>query len=81
MIVAGDHANNDMDYVLARHLAARVITEQPFSPISDRAFADARQAVGNCELVIDAGITWGESNARRRELLRLAEAAGKLERA
>ena len=81
MLVAGDHANNDMDCVLARHLAARVITEQPFSPISDRAFAEARQAVGNCELVIDAGITWGESNARRRELLRLAEAAGKLERA
>ena len=71
---------NDVDYVLARHLAARVITEQPFCPVSDAAFAQARQAVESCERVIDAGISFGEANSRLKDLLELAESLGKLEK-
>ena len=78
--IAGILYTNDVDYQLARLLAAEVITEKPFCTISDAAFQRAMEAVEQCDSVIDAGVEIGESNARIAEVLAAAEAAGKLVR-
>ncbi len=76
--IAGILYTNDMDYQLARLLAAEVIEEKPFEPISDHTLARARQAIATCDHIINAGITIGESNHRLKEILAEAEATGKL---
>ncbi|MBQ2627269.1 MAG: ABC transporter ATP-binding protein [Eubacterium sp.] len=76
--ISGILYTNDVDYQLARLLAAEVITEKPFCPISDAAFTRAMEAVEKCERVIDAGVEIGGSNARMAEVLAAAEKAGKL---
>ena len=78
--ISGILYTNDVDYQLARLLAAEVITEKPFCTISDAAFQRAMEAVEQCDSVIDAGVEIGESNARIAEVLAAAEAAGKLVR-
>ena len=78
--IAGILYTNDVDYQLARLLAAEVITEKPFMPVGDTAFDRAMKAVKQCDRVIDAGVTIGESNARIKEVLEAAREAGKLER-
>ncbi len=78
--ISGILYTNDVDYQLARLLAAEVITEKPFCQISDAAFARAMEAVEKCERVIDAGVEIGESNARMEDILAAAEKAGKMER-
>ncbi|MBR0396658.1 MAG: ABC transporter ATP-binding protein [Eubacterium sp.] len=78
--IAGILYTNDVDYQLARLLAAEVITEKPFMPVGDAAFNRAMKAVEQCDRVIDAGITIGESNTRIKEVLEAAREAGKLER-
>ena len=77
--ISGILYTNDVDYQLARLLAAEVITEKPFCAISDRAFARAMEAVEQCDRVIDAGVEIGESNARMAEVIEAARKAGKLE--
>ena len=42
---AGILYTNDIDYHLAKHLAVNVIEEEPFEPVSDRAFEWANQTV------------------------------------
>lgn len=78
--MAGVLYTNDLDYALARLLAAEVVTEQPFMPISEAALARAAKLIDSCDKVIDAGITFGETNRRLQELLDLARNSGKLER-
>ena len=70
--IAGVLYENDVDYRLARLLAAEVITEKPFHPIGDEAFARALECVRRCERVIDAGVEIGPCNARIEELLHAA---------
>ena len=77
--IAGVLYENDIDYQLARLLAAEVITEKPFMPISPEVLEQAKDAVRRVERVINAGVTIGETNAVLREILELAEAEGKLE--
>ena len=69
---------NDVDYRLARLLAAEVIEEKPFGSISDASFERAKELIQSCEKVIDAGCEFGESNGRIKELLEIAEKEGKL---
>ncbi|MBR5932321.1 MAG: ABC transporter ATP-binding protein [Lachnospiraceae bacterium] len=69
---------NDVDYRLARLLAAEVIEEKPFGSISDESFERAKELILSCEKVIDAGCEYGESNGRMKELLEMAEKEGKL---
>ena len=64
---------NDLDFHLARRLAAEVVSERPFEPIGDAAVRRALQLVESCETVIDAGVTLGSGNARMREVLLAAE--------
>ena len=78
---AGILYTNDIDYHLAKRLAVQVVTEAPFSPISDAALAQARALMGACDRVIDAGFTCGPYNKRMEELIMEAKALGKYERA
>lgn len=69
---------NDMDYRLARLLAAEVVTEKPFEPIGDEAFSKAISVMDRCRAVIFAGVSIGTVNSRVEELRRIAEDSGKL---
>ena len=78
--IAGILSENDIDYQLARLLAAEVITTPAFEPISEEAFAKAMDAVARCDRVIDTDYPIGSANRRIEFLLQAAEEAGKLER-
>ncbi|MBE6029717.1 MAG: ABC transporter ATP-binding protein [Clostridiales bacterium] len=78
--IAGVLTENDIDYQLARLLAAEVITTPAFEIISDEAFAKAAEAVERCDRVIVTEFPIGEANSRISELIALAENTGKLER-
>lgn len=78
--VAGVLCRNDLDYPLARALAAEVIESEPFCPLEDAAVERAKEWALCCARVIDAGVTIGPENARVSEVLGLAEALGKLEK-
>uniref|UniRef100_I5ATL4 ABC-type cobalamin/Fe3+-siderophore transport system, ATPase component n=1 Tax=Eubacterium cellulosolvens (strain ATCC 43171 / JCM 9499 / 6) TaxID=633697 RepID=I5ATL4_EUBC6 len=75
---AGILYTNDIDYRLAKVLAAEVISEKPFSPVSDEAFERAREMIRSCNRVINAGFPVGEMNIRMQELVREAEELGKI---
>ena len=75
---AGVLYENDVDFRVARLLAADVVTEQPFLPISDAAFARAAEWIDRCDTVIDAGVRAVGTNARMAELIELARSRGKL---
>lgn len=75
---AGVLYENDVDFRVARLLAADVVTEQPFLPISDAAFARAAEWIDRCDMVIDAGVRAVGTNARMAELIELARSRGKL---
>ena len=77
---AGILYTNDLDYRLARLLAAEVVTEQPFHEIGDAAFNRAMELVHTCDTVIDAGVELGPCNRRMEEVLRAAEQENKLKR-
>ncbi len=77
--IAGVLYTNDIDYQLARLLAAEVITEEPFMKISENVLKRTREALEKCSRVINAGLTIGESNAALSEVLAEAEKEGKLE--
>ena len=71
----------DVDCRLARHLAARVITEKPFCAIRDATLREALEAMRRCRRVIDAGAPVGECNRRITELIEAAKKDGLLETA
>jgi len=77
---AGVLYTNDIDYRVARLLAAEVIEEKPFCTISDRAFERAKQWIQKAEIIIDAGVEIGECNRRMQKLITLAKQSGKLKR-
>ena len=78
-VLQKDGQLNDIDYHLAEHLAVSVIEEEPFEPVSDRAFERAKQMIRQCKKVINAGIVIGTTNRKIKELLVFAEEMGKLE--
>ena len=67
--VAGVLYTNDIDYQLARLLAAHTVTEKPFEEISEQTFTEASKWIDACDGVIDAGITIGSGNRRIEELI------------
>lgn len=77
---AGILYKNDMDYRLARLLASRVITEEPFREISSQAYEQALEMIRKCRKVVNAGIPIEVCNHRMQELLQEAEKLGKLEK-
>ena len=75
---AGILYENDVDCQVARSLAAEVITEQPFMPISDGAYDRALELMKTCDTVICTGVPIGETNARMAELIGQAKEWGLL---
>ena len=66
---------NDLDYRLARLLAAQTITAEPFGPIPEDTYAQAEKVMRKCKKVILAGEAARISNA---PLTALAEQLGLL---
>ena len=77
--IAGILYPNDVDYHLAKILAADVITEKPFSCISEETLKEALSKMEKCDTVIYAGTETGEMNQRIHVLIDEARKAGKLE--
>ena len=75
---AGILYENDMDYRLARLLAAEVITEEPFEEIREETLQKAFETIGKCKRVINAGVKIGTWNIGIERLLERAELEGKL---
>lgn len=64
---------NDLDYPVAKALAAEVITEKAFEPISAEAYGQARKSMEQCEKVICCTDTFGTMNRANEQLLLLAK--------
>ena len=70
---------NDLDYPVAKALAAEVIKEKAFEPISAEAYGKARKSMEQCERVICCTDTFGTMNRANEQLLLLAKEKGLLE--
>lgn len=75
---AGVLHENDLDYPVAAALAAQVISERPFDPIGDDAFAKAVECMRSCGQVFCPLQTFGAMNERNRALRELARETGKI---
>lgn len=75
---AGILYRNDVDYRVARLLAARVVEEKPFCDISHKVLQEALQVMDSCQWVVDAGTEIGSGNRRLEELLDKARKEGKI---
>ena len=75
--IAGVLYKNDIDYQLARLLAAEVIVEEPFEEISERAFEQAIEAIRKCDKIINAGVPIGKCNQRMKDIIEKAKSSGK----
>ena len=76
---AGILYENDVDYQVARNLAAEVVSEAPFMPISDAAYERALELMKKCKSAICTGVPLGESNRRIANLIEAAKDLGILE--
>ena len=74
---AGILYENDIDYQLAKTLAAQVITAEPFEEIDDEVYQRALEVMRTCETVIDAGVKIGSYNRRMEDLIQEAKRLGK----
>ena len=75
---AGIIYENDIDLQVAINLAAEVVTEKPFMPISDETYGRALALMEKCGSVICTDFPVGETNTRIRELIDEAEKRGLL---
>ena len=77
---AGILPTNDLDCRLARRLAVDVVTEAPFSPISEAALERAMALMRAVPRLIDAGVEIGPGSQCLRELIEAAKRLGKYEK-
>ena len=75
---AGILHKNDMDYEVAKVLAAQVTAEEPFEIISDELYQKAKEIMETCSQVICCIDTFGPANEKNKDLMLLAKKAGKL---
>lgn len=75
---AGVIPENDLDYPVAKALAARVISEKSFEPISEDAFQQAVDCMNACRQVICCLQSFGTVNEKNRLLMQKAREMGKL---
>ena len=73
---AGVLFENDMEYEVARALAAEVIASPAFEPVSDDTAVRAKDVMLRCEAVLDTGAPRGSLNKVNDDLLALAKARG-----
>ena len=76
--IAGILYTNDVDYRLARLLAADVITERPFMDISEETFQKALRVMEQCERIICTDVPVGSCNMRLGQLIEAAKKSGKM---
>lgn len=76
--ITGILYENDLDYPVARALAAEVMTAEAFEPIADTVLQHAKQRLDSCKRVICCRQTFGSLEYANRELLAYAEQRGKL---
>lgn len=74
---AGVLHENDLDYPVARALAAEVIVEEAFAPISQERVLQALKVLAECREVICTCPVFGPMNEGNRRLLQEAQAQGK----
>lgn len=67
---------NDIDFEIAKDLAAECVICPAFQPMSEAEFERAKTIMLNCESVIDAGTPLGTLNAMNGKLLELAGEKG-----
>ena len=77
---AGILYKNDLDYQLARLLAAEVVTAEPFEPYSDAQIQAALSLADRVDRVLLTEFPIGNTNSRIQEVLEAARRQGKLER-
>ena len=75
---AGILYRNDVDYQVAKVLAAQVIVEEPFRAIGDETYKMALKTIQKCDRVIDAGVEIGSINHKIVDLIEEAKRLGKL---
>ncbi len=68
---AGILHENDMEYPVARALAAKVISEKAFEPIGQESFQRAVRVMKDCDKVICCLENFGLMNEKNRELAQL----------
>ncbi|MCD8148703.1 MAG: ABC transporter ATP-binding protein [Clostridiales bacterium] len=69
---AGVLEENDVDYVVARELAAGVIVQKAFLPISEEKVAEAKTCMKKCKKVLVTVPEFSEGNRANEELVRFA---------
>ncbi len=62
----------ETDYQLAKLLAAEIIDEKPYEPVSDAAVKKAMDVMERCGKVINAGVVIGRQNQKIEEVLKRA---------
>lgn len=75
---AGVLHENDLDYPVAKALAAEVIAETAFEPISETALRQAAEVLYRCQKVLCCLNHFGTSNQGNQRLLELAKQRGML---
>lgn len=74
---AGILFENDLDYPVARALAADVIAAEGFEPMNQTLLAEAKKKLDSCKKVICTKSVFGSLEKANEELLAYAKAAGK----
>lgn len=75
---AGIIYKNDMDYELAKLLAAEVVTEEPFMEIREETYQNALETMKNCERILVTEVPIGSCNRRMKDLMEEAFRRGAL---
>lgn len=70
---AGVLHENDVDYAVAKFLACRVISQQPFEEVGEEQIIQAKSILYHCDKIICCLKDFGKMNRRNEELLREAE--------
>ncbi|MDO4329021.1 MAG: ATP-binding cassette domain-containing protein [Lachnospiraceae bacterium] len=70
---AGVLHKNDVEYPIAKALAAEVIEEQPFEPIKEGSFQRAASVMASCEQVICCLTEFGTMNQKNQVLAELGK--------
>ena len=76
--IAGVIHSNDLDYDVAKALAAEGISEEPFEAVTEEHLEKAEKMMDDCAEVICCVDKFGTMNAANRRLVEKAKRDGKL---
>lgn len=74
---AGILYENDLDWPVAKALAAETVSESPFEPVSQAKLEMAKKILENCDRVICCREKFGSMESFQQELLRYAKEIGR----